>query len=47
MLRTASASRISVELQKPHTAMTDAAERNATGAPQFGQAIVFMRRGKR
>ena len=38
MRRNASPSRTSVLRQKLHTALADAAERNSTGAPQFGHA---------
>jgi hypothetical protein len=37
-LRSASPSRTTVLWQKLQTANADAAERNSTGAPQFGQA---------
>lgn len=38
MRRKASPSRTMLERQKLQTANADAAERNSTGAPQFGQA---------
>ena len=38
MRRSASPSRTSVERQKLHTALADAAERNSTVPPQFGHA---------
>jgi hypothetical protein len=38
ILRSWSPARTTVERQKPQTANGEAAERNSTGAPQFGHA---------
>jgi hypothetical protein len=42
-LRNWSPARTTVERQKPQTAKGEAAERNSTGAPQFGHAARYAR----